>query len=204
MQRFLNSPSLGDIPFPDDEHIRRWWQTFQLSARKRTHSIAVAYVAMYTADQATLLNADIKVNKSALRAAALIHDLDSSLAQESGYTHTEKTSTWLRDHGYEGLAQCIVSHPVHTLLDPQTAPQTKEAIILFLADKMVKQTVIGIDARFAQWFTEDLPMVARQQLEMVYPQVVALRDDVLTTIGVQEKSILEYGQTIAVSEEVLP
>ncbi|MBI5619911.1 hypothetical protein HY950_03045, partial [Candidatus Gottesmanbacteria bacterium] len=80
--------------------------------------------------------------------------------------------------GMEEVAALVKAHPLHAILDPLTAPKTWEEKILFLADKMVKYKIIGVDGRFALWNAEHLPAGQQAILDASYPKVKELEKEI--------------------------
>ena len=95
----------------------------------------------------------------------------------------------MRQEGMGEVADLVKTHSVHAILDPLIAPKTIEQKLLFLADKMVKQEVIGVDARFAQWNEEDLPIDELAMLARAYPRVKDLEREIAGFIGMGPEEI---------------
>ncbi|MBI4066465.1 hypothetical protein HY411_02000, partial [Candidatus Gottesmanbacteria bacterium] len=81
-------------------------------------------------------------------------------------------------------------HPLHAILDPAIAPKTIEEKLLYLADKMVKYEVIGVDGRFRLWNDEHLPVEEQEILDAAYPKVKELEKEVLGMIGMEPEEFV--------------
>ena len=76
------------------------------------------------------------------------------------------------------MAQVVKKHSLHTILDPDNHPKTWEEKLVFLADKIVKFEIIGVDHRFALWRRENLPPQAKEELVKAYPKVKLLEQEI--------------------------
>ena len=163
---------------PSEEQARALWEKYNLPERKRRHVTLVAKVAKFLA-------ATIHTNERLLIAGALLHDIDKSAPKRPGERHPDGAVRILQGEGMGEVAALVKAHPLHAILDPAIAPKTIEEKLLFLADKMVKDEVIGVDARFSLWNEERLP------LDEAYPKVKELEKELLDLIGMDAKRILE-------------
>jgi hypothetical protein len=87
------------------------------------------------------------------------------------------------------VAEVVRAHPLHAILDPATAPATWEQKLLYLADKMVKHDVVGVDGRFALWRAEQLPAAAVAELDAAYPKVKELEQEVAEACGLDIRDV---------------
>ena len=179
------------IMIPTEDQVKQLWEKYGLPERKRRHVGIVAKVAKY---MATKLN----INEKLLIAAALLHDIDKNAPKLPGEQHPDAGVRILREEGMGEVADLVKTHPLHAILDPAIAPKTIEEKLLFLADKMVKHEVIGVDARFALWRDEHLPTAEQEVLDAAYPKVKELEKEVLDLIGWEPKRILEETKGIVI------
>ena len=169
---------------PDQAQAKQLWDKYALPEGKRRHVELVAKVAKFLA---TKLN----MNEKLLIAAALLHDIDKNVEKLPGEKHPDAAVRILREEGMGEVAELVKTHPLHAILDPMIAPKTWEEKLLFLADKMVKQDVIGVDARFRLWNDEHLPKEQRTILDAAYPKVKELEKEVFDLIAAEPKRILK-------------
>lgn len=169
---------------PTEEQAKKLWDKYGMPEGKRWHVALVAKVAKFLA-------ANIHTNERLLTAGALLHDIDKNAAKLPGERHPDAAVRILREEGMEEVAALVKTHPLHAILDPAIAPKTIEEKLLFLADKMVKDAVFGVDERFRLWNEEHLPAEEQKILDEAYPKVKALEQELLDLIGIDEKRILE-------------
>lgn len=158
-----------------------FWDTYNLPDAKRGHCALVARVAQVFAHALTAKG--IPVNADLVAAAALLHDIDKSVPKLPGERHPDGAVRILTDEGMGEVAALVRTHPLHAIVDPALFPTSWEQKILYLADKMVKQEVVGVDGRFALWRAESLPPQAIAILDACYPKVKALEKEFTDILG---------------------
>ena len=170
---------------PTEDHAKQLWDKYGLPEGKRRHVELVARAARFLAEQ---INKATKrqMNKPLLQAGALLHDIDKNVEKLPGEKHPDAGVRILREEGMGEVAALVKTHPLHAILDPAIAPKTLEEKLLYLADKMVKYEVIGVDARFKLWNDEHLPKDQQKILDAAYPKVKALEKEILAKIGQKE------------------
>lgn len=173
---------------PTEEQCKRLWEKYQLPEYKRRHVELVARVAMFLAEQINKVT-NLQINKPLLLAGALLHDIDKNIPKLSGEQHPDTAVRILREEGMWEVAALIRTHPLHAILDPVISPKTWEEKLLYLADKMVKQDIITVDARFALWNAEHLPPQAQRVLDATYPKVKVLEKEIFTLMKRKPKDV---------------
>ena len=163
---------------------------FELPSLKRVHVEAVTNLAKTLANKLKSKNAKLKINLELLEAACLLHDIDKNIPPKKGERHPDSVVRVLNELGFSKVAQVIKKHPLHAILDPELMPQTWEEKLLYLADKMVKYEVIGVEYRFKLWYKENLPRAAGTQLDASYPKVKALEKEIFDLIGEKPDSFI--------------
>lgn len=153
---------------PTEEQTKALWEKYHLPEGKRLHVTLVASVAIAFARKIQ------NVNIPLLRAAALLHDIDKAIVKNPGEQHPDTAVRILKEEGMDEVAAVVKTHSLHAILVPSLAPKTIEEKLLYLADKMVKYEIIGVDKRFALWRSEDLPFEAISILDRAYPKVKEL------------------------------
>ena len=115
--------TVGDKPqlFPGDVETQALFETYGTTMENQDHGYAVAALAMELAR-----GNEIKFNL--LYKACILHDF----CRRDGRTHPKKAAEIMLKHGYPELAEIIGQH--HDLSENPT----KEAELLYLADKMVR------------------------------------------------------------------
>ncbi|MBI5449297.1 HD domain-containing protein [Candidatus Gottesmanbacteria bacterium] len=173
---------------PTKKQARALWDKYQLPNKKRIHCALVTEVAMGLAGQIHQFT-NKPINQLLLQAAALLHDIDKNVPKRAGEKHPDTAVRILREEGMDEIAAIVKTHSLHAILDPAIAPKTWEEKILFLADKMVKYEVIGVDERFKLWSDEHLPGDAQAILDAAYPKVKALEHELLKMIRKKEYTL---------------
>lgn len=173
---------------PTDQEIQKLWDDYELPPYKRNHCLLVTRVALWFARQLSTKKG-LKVNTKLLEAAALLHDIDKMIPKQKGEHHPDTGVRVLRDAGFLEVSKLIRTHPLHAILDPTIAPKIIEEKLLYLADKMVKHTIITVDERFALWRKENLPPAAVAILDATYPKVKALEQEICSSVGVDPGEI---------------
>lgn len=167
---------------PTDDQIKKLWEDYNLPEYKRNHCSLVARVATWFGEK-------FKIDTTLLRVAALLHDIDKNAQKLPNEHHPDTGVRILREKGFIEVSNLVRTHPLHAILDPTIAPKTIEEKLLYLADKMVKHTIITVDERFALWRKEDLPPDAVTILNATYPKVKTLEKEICSTIGVDPNEI---------------
>jgi putative nucleotidyltransferase with HDIG domain len=169
---------------PTKSQVMALWEKYRMPESKRIHVTLVANVAMFLATK-------IQVNKKLLLAAALLHDIDKAAPRLPGELHPDTAVRILREEGMGEVADLVVTHPLHTILDPAIAPKTLEQKLLYLSDKMVKYDIVGVDQRFALWNEEHLPPKEQAILDACYPKVKKLEQEVFKLAQISPGDILK-------------
>ncbi len=161
---------------------------FSLLSQKRIHVEEVTKLAKYLAkkikNHPPAGGSEIKINESLLEAAGLLHDIDKNIPKFKDEQHPDTVVRVLKELGFNEVAEVVAKHSLHSILDPENAPRTWEEKLLYLADKMTKYEVIGVDHRFKLWYAEKLPPEAVKILDASYPKVKELEKEILTLAGV--------------------
>lgn len=182
---------------PSDKLVEELWDRYMLPEEKRTHVTLVARVAVFLGN---ILNERAsgdgrsdapKINLKLLEAAALLHDIDKAAPKLPGERHPDTAVRILRAEGMNEVADIVVTHPLHAILDPKISPKTWEQKLLYLADKMVKYDIVGVDKRFALWRDEQLPPDAQKILDESYPKVKKLEQEVFTLAGISLDDVVK-------------
>lgn len=119
------------------------------------HACAVADVAAWLAARASERGAP--VDRAAVEAAALLHDLDKLAAAgaDARLPHGEGSADWLARHGMPELAPLVRDHPVSRLADDALVERLSsaplEARLVAYADKRAGRRLESMDERFASW-----------------------------------------------------
>lgn len=176
---------------PTESQAKRLWDKYGMPEGKRRHVTLVANVATLLATKRKAQSAKRKINEALLVAGALLHDIDKNIPKLPNEQHPDTGVRILCEEGMGEVAELVKTHPLHAILNPRIAPKTWEEKLLYLADKMVKDEVIGVDARFRLWNDEHLPEEEQRILDSAYPKVKQLEKEALDLIGSTPKRILE-------------
>ncbi len=181
---------------PTREQSLLLWDKYNLPSPKRIHMEAVAKLAFYLAKKITDHDPRITIDLKLLEAAALLHDIDKNVTKREGERHPDTAVRILKELGFNEVAEVVRKHPLHSILDPTIAPKTWEEKLLYLADKMTKYEVIGVEHRFKLWYMEKLPPDAFKELDAALPKVKALEKEILEMAGLTFEQIRTDSQTI--------
>ncbi len=175
---------------PTEAQAKALWEKYALPERKRVHVGLVAAVALFFAREVIKTKQTV-IDTSLLHAAALLHDIDKAVPRLEGESHPDTAVRILRQEDMEEVADVVVTHPLHAILDPAICPKTWEEKLLYLADKTVKFEIITVDRRFALWNAEKLPAGAQRILDETYPKVKRLEEEILGIIGIAPDDIVK-------------
>jgi len=164
---------------PTREEAIALWDIYALPESKRNHCTLVAQVAVWFATK-------LRVPTTLIEVAALLHDIDKAVPRLPGERHPDTAVRILKEHGMDDVADLVKTHPLHAILDVRISPKTWEEKILYLSDKMVKDSIITVDERFALWRAEQLPKDAVEVLDAAYPLAKALEHEVYAKLATNE------------------
>lgn len=182
---------------PSDKLVEELWDRYSLPEQKRIHVTLVARVAVFLGNALNEragqkgLPTDLKINLKLLEAAALLHDIDKAVPKLAGDRHPDAGVRVLKEEGLVEVADLVATHPLHAILDLKISPKTWEQKLLYLADKMVKYDIVGVDRRFALWNNEHLPPEAQKILDESYPLVKKLEQEVFTLAGISLDDVVK-------------
>lgn len=166
---------------PSKKQCYKLWDKYNLSQKKRIHSNLVCKVALFLGKK--LKEKGIIINLDLLSAAAYLHDIDKNAPKRKGEKHPESAVRILKEEKLKEVAEVVRRHSLHCILDNKFAPQSWEQRLLYLADKMVKQSVIGVNERFKLWRNENLPQDVFDVLGATYPLVKHLKEQIFELAG---------------------
>lgn len=150
---------------PDRIEAARLLDSLTPPAWHLRHSRGVAEVAAWLAERAAAhagthpVAAPVRVDRSLVEAAALLHDIDKLLPAEHPVRrlpHGIAGAEWLAERGLDRLAPAVADHPVTRLGDDAFWERWQheanlEAMIVAYADKRVAQRLAPMAARFGDW-----------------------------------------------------
>ncbi len=119
------------------------------------HACAVADIAAWLAARASARG--LPVDRAAVEAAALLHDVDKLPAAraDARLPHGEGSADWLARHGMPELAPLVRDHPVTRLAEDALAARLGSAPLgarlVSYADKRAGQRLESMARRFASW-----------------------------------------------------
>lgn len=172
---------------------------YMLPSQKKIHVEEVTKLAKYFASKiknpclaGRQERSKIKINMELLEAAAMLHDIDKNIKPKAGEKHPDTAVRILTELGFTEVARTVKKHPLHAILNPEIQPETWEEKILFLADKMTKYEVIGVDARFKLWHAEHLPIAEVEILNKAYPLVKKLEEEIYSISNIGWEDIKKF------------
>ena len=161
-------------------------QKYNFPQRKMRHAELVERVALFLVRE--LKKHGFVINEELVRAGALLHDIDKGM-WGAGKVHPKKGVEILQKLGYPEVARICETHTIDAFLDPLRRPRTWEEKVVALADKMVKDKIITVDARYKLWREEDLAEEAQEELRKSYPLLKELEKEILGIIGIKPEEI---------------
>ncbi len=158
------------------------WEKYSLPENKRIHVTLVAQVSGFLGKKLEEFSRDIQIDSSTLRYASLLHDIDKNVVRLPGEIHPDTAVRILQEEELPAIARIVKTHSLYAILDAGIMPTTWEEKVLYLADKMVKYSIITVDKRFDLWRKEDLPDSEMKKLDECYPLVKKLEIDIFSRI----------------------
>lgn len=133
----------GDTPLPSLAEIARLWDDYAMLANIRRHSEVVCAVALLICDW--LDEAGVSLNRQAIRAGALLHDLAKTACLGSPRRHDLEGGDILRGLGFPQLAHLVLCH----VILPEEQP-LDETMVVYYADKRVNHdSLVNLNQRYA-------------------------------------------------------
>lgn len=175
-----------------DSFIFTLWEKYALPSKKRVHVTLVARVADFLAHRLMDTSPDIHIDLSVLRTASLLHDIDSGVQFLPHESHPDAAVRILRVEGLLQEANIVKTHSLYAVLDAGIMPKKWEEKVLYLSDKMVKYEIITVEKRFALWRKEQLPRGAIEKMNLCYPIVKKLEDEIFSRIHTDPRRVAEY------------
>ncbi len=179
---------------PTDRQIKELWDVYHVPAYKQNHSFSVARLCIWFATRLMQADPSQSIDIRLLQAAALTHDVDAMAPKNEGERHPDAAVRILREHGFDEVADLVRTHPLHAILDQKIAPKTLEQKLLYLSDKMVTQSILTVDERFALWRGENLPASAMRELDAAYPKVKALEKEICALVSAVPEDVAQLAK----------
>ena len=169
---------------PTREQCLKLFDRFNLPSQKKIHVEEVTKLAMYFASKLKTQNSKLKIDQNLVEVAALLHDIDKNIKPRVGERHPDTAVRVLNELGFIEVAKIVKCHSLHAILNPELAPKTWEEKIVYLADKMTKYEIIGVEHRFKLWYAEHLPSQAVIELASALPKVKELEKEIFAICGI--------------------
>lgn len=169
---------------PTRDQCLKLFDRYQLPSAKRIHVEEVTKLALYLARKFQNPKSKIQIDEKLVEAAALLHDIDKNIKRKEGERHPDTAVRILLELGFTEVAEVVRKHSLHLILNPERAPKTLEEKIVYLADKMTKYEIIGVEHRFKLWYKENLPPQAVAELDAAFPKVKELEKEIYTLCGI--------------------
>jgi molybdenum cofactor cytidylyltransferase len=129
--------------FPSEEECLKLLKDAKVNERVMLHSKEVARIAVKISEYLNSANACSKLNLGLVMAAGLLHDI----ARERP-SHAQAGAEIISGLGY---AEAAAVAALHMDIDNNAAEALGEAAIVYLADKMVKEsTIVSLEERLSQ------------------------------------------------------
>lgn len=165
------------------------------------HARVVGEVAGFLA--ARIASRGIALDRRAVEAAALLHDVDKLLPADDparALPHGDGSAAWLTRQGHPELARAVAGHPVTRLVDGDAhrrwaAFASREERIVAYADKRAGQRLESMAARFASWRARYPDGWDATTWSGVEARAARLEADVCGAAGVAPKDVRHLGWT---------
>lgn len=195
------------MQIPTKEQCELLLAKYNFPERKRRHVEKVTEVATFLGKRLSSCakaSEDKKVkgkklNLDLVHAGGMLHDIDKGV-EGAGVVHPVKGVEILRAEGYPEVARICETHTINAFLDPKTVPTTWEEKCVALADKMVKNEVIGVTERFRLW-REEVEEELRKVAPAFAPSFVKTTEGKKTTAGKQVSNVSNVSK-VGLSEEL--
>ena len=157
----MTACTIGSMSIPTRLEAAALLLSLNPSERALRHARAVAEVAGWLALR--IDRRGVPINRPAVEAAALLHDVDKVLRKRlprdhplRKLAHGDGSATWLTEQGHPELARLVANHPVTRLVDEERYPNwsafaEREERIVAYADKRAAQRLAPMRVRFADW-----------------------------------------------------
>ncbi|MHB8927713.1 MAG: HD domain-containing protein [Bacillota bacterium] len=144
-----------------------------------SHVTTVAAVAVFLAEELKRRGRPVRVD--VVRAAALLHDIGKAPGAPRDADHAAASARIAAERGYAELVEPIRRHIVHSVLDPEAAPQTLEEKLVYYADKLVARDYVGLEGRFRE-LKRRYPQTTAT-FDLCWPKVLALEGEVFAPLS---------------------
>lgn len=174
-------PSVSFVP--TDEECLCLWDAFGMLPNVRAHSLLVACLATSLAELAR--EAGLPVEVTAVRAAALLHDLAKTYTIRHGGNHCQLGGAWVQAlTGNASLAQGVVHHvswPGELDLRTHFLP-----LAIIYSDKRVKHNqIVTLETRFDDLLVRyGQTEYIRSRINQSFQQAAAIERALATTLGI--------------------
>ena len=133
----------SDTPLPTLAEIANLWDAHAMLANIRRHSEVVCAVALLINEW--LAEAGVTLNRQAIKAGALLHDLAKTPCLGSPRRHDLEGGDILRELGFAELAYLVQSHVILPAGQP-----LDETMVVYYADKRVNHdSLVNLNQRYA-------------------------------------------------------
>ena len=177
------------------------------SPRALRHARAVAEVAGWLAYRIDARG--IAVDRHAVEAAALLHDVDKVLRKQlpkdspiRALPHGDGSAAWLTEQDHAELSRLVANHPVGRLVDEVrykawSAFAGREERIVAYADKRAAQRLAPMSVRFADWERRYGDGRGWGGLErgLAWQRALRLESDVCRAAGIQPDQVRRLAWT---------
>jgi hypothetical protein len=176
-------------PLPTISECDTLLRTYSNNPNLLRHVTMVALVAYLVAE--LCVENGYSVNPILTHRGGLLHDLDKLICLKTNMEHGQETNRILQTSGYSKLGRIALSHLTFTLLDPDQAPSTLEAKIVYFSDKLVNgDQIVGIKARLAN--LKDRYPEDRESFELCEPLIYNLQNEILSIMKLDETRLIEF------------
>jgi len=170
---------------PTRKQCEKIWQEYNIPAPIIEHMELVSRVCVFLGER--LENKGEKINTEALKAAALLHDLDKIMIGRNEHNHGFLAAQILEKKGMVDLSGMIKKHALANIASTVNKPESIEEKVLFYADKIASDKIFSLEDRSFSWI-ENHPEAKKLILEKL-PLLAALEQEILTKTDLKFEDI---------------
>ncbi len=171
---------------PTQEQIDELWKKYEVSERLKIHLTAVTKIAVFLAEK--LKEKGILVNVEAVRAGAMLHDIDKILTLKTG-KHGEVGRNILNEEGFPEMARIAWFHSVDKGLMKDLS--WEEKLVRYSDARCNEGDIISVKERF-EYVNKRYPPPDPEMRKKGEEDDIALEKEMSEIIGINVANIGEH------------
>lgn len=175
--------SAGGWPVPSVGDCLRWWDEYDMLDNVRSHSLAVADVAVALASAMSQAGAVLDVE--CVRASALLHDLGKTYCIRHGGNHSQVGAAWAMRLTANPLLSAGVLHHVFWPFELDMARYALPLLVLYSDKRVMHDRLVGVRERFDDLFSRyGKPGQVNEHMQMSLNQALDIETALNVYLGV--------------------